>query len=35
VTKGVIDNCPNDEYVQKIKDLPTPKATTFLLENNF
>lgn len=35
VTKGVIDNCPNDEYVQKIKDRPVPKATTFLLENNF
>jgi len=35
VTNGVIQNCPNDEYVQKIKDRPTPKATTFLLENNF
>lgn len=35
VTKGVIDNCPNDEYVQKIKDRPMPKATEFLLQNNF
>ena len=35
VTKGVIANCPEDEYVQKIKDRPTHKATQFLLDNNF
>lgn len=35
VTKGVIANCPEDEYVQKIKDLPIPKATQFLLDNQF
>lgn len=35
VTKGVIDNCPNDEYVKVIKDKPTHKATQFLLDNNF
>lgn len=35
VTKGVIANCPDDEYVQKLKDRPTHKATQFLLDNNF
>lgn len=35
VTKGVIQNCPNDEYVKLIKDKPTHKATQFLLDNNF
>lgn len=35
VTKGVIENCPDDEYVQAIKDKPTHKATQFLLENNW
>jgi 3-hydroxyacyl-CoA dehydrogenase len=35
VTKGVIDNCPEDEYVIKIKNNPQPKATSFLLENNY
>jgi 3-hydroxyacyl-CoA dehydrogenase len=35
VTQGVIDNCPNDEYVVRIKDRPTPPATKFLLDNKF
>jgi 3-hydroxyacyl-CoA dehydrogenase len=35
VTKGVIDNCPQDEYVKVIMDRPTPKATQFLLDNNW
>lgn len=35
VTKGVIENCPEDEYVQKIKDLGIPKATQFLIDNDF
>lgn len=35
VTKGVIENCPSDEYVIKIKDRPIHKATQFLLDNNF
>ena len=35
VTKGVIDNCPNDEYVKVLKDRAVPKATQFLLDNNF
>ncbi|MBK9733769.1 MAG: 3-hydroxyacyl-CoA dehydrogenase/enoyl-CoA hydratase family protein [Saprospiraceae bacterium] len=35
VTKGVLENCPNDEYVIKIKDKTVPKATQYLLDNNF
>jgi len=35
VTNGVIANCPDDEYVKILKDRPEPKATSFLLENNF
>jgi 3-hydroxyacyl-CoA dehydrogenase len=35
VTKGVIDNCPTDEYVTVLKDRPSPKATQFLLDSNF
>jgi 3-hydroxyacyl-CoA dehydrogenase len=35
VTKGVIANCPDDEYVKIIKDRPTHSATQFLLDNNF
>jgi len=35
VTKGVIDNCPNDEYVTKVKNAPTPKFLDWLLENKF
>jgi len=35
VTKGVIDNCPEDEFVKKLKERPIPKATQFLLDNNF
>jgi len=34
-TKGVIENCPDDEYVKILKDRPVPKATQFLLDNNF
>ncbi len=35
VTKGVIAACPNDEYVKHIANLPTPKHTQFLLDNNW
>ena len=35
VTEGVIASCPEDEYVQVIKDSPRPKFVDFLLENNF
>ncbi len=35
VTKGVIESCPDDEYVQVLKNRPEPKATQFLLDNNF
>ena len=35
VQKGVIENCPDDEYVKVIKDLGTPKYMTHLLENKF
>ncbi len=35
VTKGVIENCPDDEYVKILKTKQTPKATQFLLDNNF
>ncbi len=35
VTKGVLQSCPNDEYVKILKTRETPKATRFLLENNF
>lgn len=35
VTKGVIDNCPEDEYVQSIKDKPVHKATQFLLDKQW
>lgn len=35
VTKGVMNSCPNDEYVQKLKDIPTPRHTEFLLENGW
>ncbi|MFZ1751475.1 MAG: 3-hydroxyacyl-CoA dehydrogenase/enoyl-CoA hydratase family protein [Saprospiraceae bacterium] len=35
VTNGVIDNCPNDEYVQKIRNRGVAKATQFLLDNKF
>jgi 3-hydroxyacyl-CoA dehydrogenase len=35
VTKGVIDNCPDDEYVQEIKNKPVHKATQFLLDNKW
>ncbi|MEY3422112.1 MAG: hypothetical protein RIR48_2415, partial [Bacteroidota bacterium] len=32
VTHGVIDNCPNDEYVKILKNRAVPKATQFLLD---
>jgi len=35
VTKGVIDNCPDDEYVAKVKAAGNPKFIEFLLENKF
>ncbi|MCZ2102740.1 MAG: 3-hydroxyacyl-CoA dehydrogenase/enoyl-CoA hydratase family protein [Chitinophagales bacterium] len=35
VTHGVIESCPDDEYVKILKDRPTPKYTQFLLDNNF
>lgn len=35
VTKGVIATCPNDEYVQHLSQLATPKHTQWLLDNNF
>ncbi|MEZ4909766.1 MAG: 3-hydroxyacyl-CoA dehydrogenase/enoyl-CoA hydratase family protein [Saprospiraceae bacterium] len=35
VTQGVIENAPNDEYVQKLKNRPVPKATQFLLDNKW
>jgi len=35
VTRGVIDNCPQDEFVQRIQDRPVPKSTQFLMENRY
>lgn len=35
VTKGVIENCPDDEYVKIMKDRPVPKGTQFLMDNNW
>lgn len=35
VTKGVIENCPNDEYVKELKDKSIMKAIQFLLDNNY
>lgn len=35
VTQGVIQNCPEDEYVQVIKDKKPLKAIQFLLDNKF
>ncbi|HRO72324.1 MAG TPA: 3-hydroxyacyl-CoA dehydrogenase family protein, partial [Saprospiraceae bacterium] len=35
VTKGVIESCPDDEYVRILKARPVSKATQFLLDNNF
>ena len=35
VTKGVVDNCPDDEYAKKVKEDGTPKFIEFLLENKF
>lgn len=35
VQKGVVDNCPDDEYVKVLKETVTPKYVDFLLENKF
>lgn len=35
VTQGVVDNCPQDEYVLKIKNKAPFKATQHLVERNF
>ena len=35
VTQGVIASCPDDEYVQHLKNVPTPKHTQFLLDNKW
>ncbi len=35
VTKGVVDNCPNDEFVQRISKQESLKSIDFLLENKF
>ena len=35
VTQGVIDSCPEDEYVKVLKDKPMPKHTKFLLDNKW
>ncbi len=35
VTRGVIENCPDDEYVRQLKDRAMPRSTAFLLENSF
>lgn len=35
VTKGIYDNCPEDEYVIATKDRGLPKFLDFLVENKF
>jgi len=35
VTKGVVDNCPNDEFVQRISKEKPIKSIDFLLENKY
>lgn len=35
VQKGVVNNCPDDEYVKKIKDAGIPAYMDFLLNNKF
>lgn len=35
VTMGVIQSCPDDEYVKKLKNQAKPKHTEFLLENGW
>lgn len=35
VTQGVMNSCPDDEYVKKLADRPTPAHTQFLLDNGF
>lgn len=35
VTEGVVANCPNDEYVARLKESPMSKATKFLLDNKW
>ena len=35
VTAGVIENCPNDEYVDKVRAGGVPKHLEFLVNNGF
>lgn len=35
VTQGVIDSCPEDEYVKHLSGLEMPAHTRFLLDHNF
>lgn len=35
VRAGVINNAPEDEYVQKVKDIQEPPYVNFLLDNKF
>ena len=35
VTKGVVENCPDDEYVAVVKEAGNPTFIDFLLENKF
>ncbi|HMP29142.1 MAG TPA: 3-hydroxyacyl-CoA dehydrogenase family protein, partial [Saprospiraceae bacterium] len=35
VTEGVINSCPDDEYVSQLRTKPTPKHTQFLLDNKW
>ncbi len=35
VTKGVVDNCPDDEFVKKITQAEPLKCIDFLVENKF
>jgi 3-hydroxyacyl-CoA dehydrogenase len=35
VTNGVIDNCPNDDYAQHVKERGIPSFLQYLLDNKF
>lgn len=35
VTKGVIANCPDDEYVRILKDKPVSKVLEYLVQNSY
>lgn len=35
VTRGVIANCPNDEYVQILRDRPASKILEFLMQHGY